>query len=165
MEKKDICMHPKDPHFIPTPPMLINEIARLFHTRMRSQAPAEPGVLTQESARLIMRELSHTEGVSQLHLVTATHLKPPTVSLALKQMEKEGLVYRESDTMDMRISRVYLTDRGRAHNAHVHERLHALDDELMQGFDEAETALLREMLFRMRDNILPGEREKHTEEA
>ncbi len=154
------------PDFIPTPPMLVNEIARLFHARMRKFAPpTDSVVMQQESARLLMRELGREEGVSQLHLVAATHLKPPTVSVTLRRMEEEDLVRRENDPMDLRFTRVYLTEKGKMHNKCVIERLHELDGELMNGFDEEETELLRRLLFRMRDNILPDGREKHTEKA
>jgi DNA-binding MarR family transcriptional regulator len=45
----------------------------------------------------------------------------------------------------------------------VLERLKGLDAELMEGFDAKETEVLRELLERMRDNILPSEKEKNTE--
>ncbi|MBQ9784327.1 MAG: MarR family transcriptional regulator [Clostridia bacterium] len=155
-EKGECCRHPN-----PTPPMLVNEIARLFHARMKTYELS--GVMSQDSARLIMRALSREDGVSQLHLATQTHLKTPTVSVTLRRMEEEGLVRREQDIMDLRMTRVYLTDKGRAHNSAVLEHLHRLDDELMRGFTKEETETLRKLLERMRDNILPNECQKHTE--
>lgn len=148
MSEKQSCL------VSPTPPMLVNEIARLFHSRMRTYDVS--GVMSQESARQIMRVLSHEDGCSQLDLVRKTHLKAPTVSVTLKRMEEEGLVRRESDTADLRITRVYLSEKGREHNRLVHERLHGLDSELMQGFSQEETDRLLHFLERMRDNILPA---------
>lgn len=138
----------------PTPPMLVNEISRLFHTKMR--AYDLEGVMAQDSARLIMRALMRGDGCNQLDLVKQTHLKPPTVSVTLRRMEAEGLVARSRDRDDMRATCVFLTEKGRAHNESVHKRLKALDATLMQGFSEEECALLRQMLERMRDNILPA---------
>lgn len=137
----------------PTPPMLVNEIARLFHTRMRSYETDR--LLTQDSVRLILRELGHCDGCSQLDLVHKTHLKPPTVSVTLKKLEEEGLVIRHQDSMDMRVTRVCLSARGREHRKAVHARLDTVDALLMQGFDEAETEQLLQFLLRMRNNILP----------
>ena len=156
MEKERIC------HHSPTPPMLVNEIARLFHARMKSVEL--DGVMSQDSARLIMRVLSREEGVSQLYLTQRTHLKPPTVSVTLRKMEAEGLVTRECDPEDKRAVRVHLTERGRAHNLRVFARLHELDTLLMEGFDEAERELLKNLLLRMRENILPEQKEKNTQE-
>ena len=147
---------------VKTPPMLVNEIARLFHARMKSVEL--DGVMSQDSARLIMRELSHEDGVSQLHLTRLTHLKAPTVSVTLRKMEEEGLVVREGDPDDRRAVRVLLTERGRAHNARVFACLHELDALLMEGFDEAEREQLKAFLLRMRENILSEQKEKNTEE-
>ena len=137
----------------PTPPMLVNEIARLFHAKMRSFET--DSLMTQDSIRLILRELGHADGCSQLELVEKTHLKPPTISVTLKKLEDEGLVVRQHDPMDMRVTRVYLSQKGREHQALVRERLHCVDMTLMQGFDEEETAQLLQFLERMRNNILP----------
>ncbi len=147
-------------HPAPTPPMLVNEIARLFHGRMR--AFEADGAMTQESARQIMRVLAHEDGCSQLDLVHRTHLKPPTVSISLKRLEAEGLVRRATDDMDMRVVRVYLSEKGAEYNKLIHERLHLVDAELMQGFTERETAELLKYLERMRDNILPDEMKNHS---
>lgn len=155
MKKEEGCKHS------PTPPMLVNEIARLFHARMKGVELS--GVMSQDSARLIMRELSREDGVSQLRLTTLTHLKAPTVSVALRRMEEENLVVREKDPDDQRAVRVYLTDYGRAHNLRVHERLRELDALLMEGFDEEERELLKTLLLRMRENILPEQKEKNTQ--
>lgn len=142
----------------PTPPMLVNEIARLFHTKMRTYDLE--GVMSQDSARLIMRALSRCDGCSQLDLVRKTHLKAPTVSVTLKRMEEEDLVRREQDVKDMRVVRVYLSQKGLEHNLWIHERLKETDNSLMQGFSEEESALLLQFLERMRDNILPDEIKK-----
>lgn len=145
------CSHP---HCVPTPPMLVNEIARLFHGRMRTFDL--DGVMSQDSARQIMRQLNRADGCSQLDLVRVTHLKAPTVSVTLRRMEDEGLVTRRSDELDQRVTRVYLSEKGREHNRLVHERIKGIDAELMQGFSEEESEQLLHFLERMRDNILPA---------
>ena len=145
----------------PTPPMLVGEISRLFRARMRRYDME--GVMSQDSARLLMRELAREDGVSQLHLTTLTHLKAPTVSVTLRRMESEGLVRREQDKMDLRMTRVYLTEQGRAHTRMVQERVQALDAQMTEGFSDAEKELLSSLLKRMRDNILPRDCPKHTE--
>ena len=151
---------PFPPHPAPTPPMLVNQIARLFHGRMR--ALEADGAMTQESARQIMRVLSHEDGCSQLDLVHRTHLKPPTVSVTLKRLESEGLVCRVVDGMDMRVVRVYLSDKGAEYNKLILARLKSVDAELMQGFTQKETEQLLKYLERMRDNILPEDMKKNS---
>ena len=158
-QKGQCCGH--GAKFTPTPPMLVNEIARLFHARMRRYDLT--GVMSQDSARLMMRALAREDGVSQLHLTSVTHLKAPTVSVTLKKMEDEGLGRREQDKLDLRMTRVYLTERGKAHNRKIWERLQELDAMLMEHFTDEEAEVLRKLLERMRDNILPAECEKHTD--
>ena len=143
-----------------TPPMLVNEIARLFHTRMRGFDLE--GVMSQDSARLIMRELAHREGCSQLELVRKTHLKAPTVSVTLRRMEEEELVERRQDPTDLRVTRVYLSQKGKDHHATAIGRLRSIDNALMQGFSEEEADQLLHFLERMRDNILPDDSRDHT---
>ena len=38
-----------------------------------------------------------------------------------------------------------------------------LDAMLMEGFDETETEVLKKLLLRMRENILPEQKEKNTQ--
>ena len=138
-------------HFTPTPPMLVNEISRLFHARMRADDPG--GLISQDSTRLIMRALAREDGCSQLDLVRKTHLKPPTVSVTLKRLETDGLVKRQPDPMDLRITRVYLSPKGQEHNRRVLSRLRETDAELMQGFSEEEKKTLCLLLDRMYENL------------
>ncbi len=163
MKEENLPHGGENPPFSVTPPMLVNQISRLFHGRMRTYDL--DGVMTQDSARQIMRELSHTDGCSQLDLVHKTHLKAPTVSVALKRLEEEGMVVRKSDPMDLRVTRVYLSEEGRAHNRLVRSRLRGLDAELMQGFSEEEIDLLLHFLERMRDNILSEQEKNNSEKA
>lgn len=144
-----------------TPPMLVNEIARLFGGKMRKYEIG--GVMSQESARLLMRVLAFSDGESQLRLTEITHLKAPTVSVTLKKMEEEGLVRRESDPEDLRVIRVYLTEQGATYNRTILGRLQEVDAILMQGFSEEETDVLRKLLERMRNNILSSEKKSHAE--
>lgn len=160
--KRQVCAEGKipTPPFTPTPPMLVNEISRLFHARMREYDLE--GVMSLDSARLIMRALAREDGCSQLDLVHKTHLKPPTVSVTLKRMEDEGLVERRQDVSDLRVTRVYLSERGQEHNRRIHERLWDTDAMLMQGFSEEESAMLLQFLERMRNNILPDYSKDHS---
>ena len=138
-----------------TPPMLIGHISRAQRCTLR--AHENDPIMTQNSCRAILFCLAREEGVTQLELSHRAGLKPPTVSVVLKKMEAEGLVYREQDKLDMRMTRVYLTEHGQTHNRKVFERLQRLDSELMRGFTPQECDQLRKLLGRMRDNILPAD--------
>lgn len=51
--------------------------------------------------------LGEKDGVSQLDLVHAVHLKAPAISLIVQKMEQDGLISRRTDEIDMRVTRVF----------------------------------------------------------
>ena len=69
----------------PNPMSLIGEISRIMNGRFLEGE--EKNSLFQKSSRLLMIELSRKEGVTQLDLVKATHLKAPTISVTLQKLE------------------------------------------------------------------------------
>jgi len=56
------------------------------------------------------------EGISQRELAEMVHVAPPTVTAMLQKMEKAGFVERWVDEDDQRITRLRLTETGRALN-------------------------------------------------
>ncbi len=56
--------------------------------------------------------ISHKEGISQRELAECLHVKPPTVAVTVKRLEKADVIYRRPDPNDMRVSRIYLTEKG-----------------------------------------------------
>lgn len=141
---------PRPPH--ETPPMIVNDISHLFFGKVRSLEPE--GVMSQHSARCILRLLVRQEGMRQGDIANELHLSAPSISATLRRMEGEGLVCRRACEGDSRAVRVYLTDKGREYDEGARAMLRRLDAILMQGFDESEAELLAAMLCRMRENLL-----------
>ena len=81
---------------------------RQFMTRRLGETDIHPG----QAACLGV--LAHHDGIAQRDLAEALHIAPPTLSRMLQSMEKNGLVERRDDEADQRLSRVYMTDAGRA---------------------------------------------------
>ena len=135
------------------PVKLCNEIGRLFRNRMRSLEGQE-GIMSQPGAHLVLSMLAIHDGINQLELVRATHLKPPTVSVILKNMEAEGLVERKSDPEDLRAIRVSLTESGRRLDEENIARIQALDACALRGLSQEEKDTMMPLLQRIRDNLL-----------
>ncbi len=155
--EKELCLRPPIEVLSSNPAMLVNEISRLFFEKMRASDPQ--GCLSQEGCRLILRALAHTERgggtyLSQRELARATHLRPPTICRALRDMLAEGLVSLSPDERDARASRVCLTDAGRAAHAEIRARLSHLEAMLLEGLSQSERTTLAALLLRMRENIL-----------
>ncbi len=156
MSKKSCCAPvapPRRKELSDNPVKICNEIARLFRARMRESCDTE-GVMTQPGSRLILSFLAIGDGITQLELVKATHLKPPSVSLILKKMEEEGIVRREADKNDLRAVRVYLTDYGREIDAASIALIKSIDGAALEGISAEETETLMLLLYRIRDNLL-----------
>lgn len=133
-----------------SPSVLINEISQLLRSRFRENE----GEMSQESVRLIIINLSNKDGVTQLSLVKETHLRPSTVSVALARLEKLGYIRRETDRYDMRVFRVFLTEKGRELYTNYFEKLRDVHEVLVNGITGEEILALTTLLTKMRDNML-----------
>lgn len=155
--KKDICSTPAMPpervELSDNPVKLCNEISRLFRARMRETVDAD-GVMTQPGAHLVLSFLAVRDGITQLDLVNATHLRAPSVSAILKKMEEEGIVTRLRDERDARAVRIYLTAHGREIDREHIKRIKAIDAEALEGLGEAERDTLMALLCVVRDNLI-----------
>lgn len=142
----------------PKPGMLINEISKLWHDRMRKQSE-DLGFKT--GYRQILRFLAREDGVTQIDIVRDSHFKAPTVSVTLKKMEEEGLVRRETDKNDMRQTRVYITEQGRELERKLFGKIMECESVLGKDITQEEEEFLLKLLKKMRDNLLEAENTPH----
>mgnify|MGYP004732732933 FL=1 len=142
---------PKD--CIRTPLMVINEISRMFLTAMNGGTLGDPPNRVQHSCRLILMYLARNNGATQRDLVHFSKMKAPTISIALKNMEADGLVERRADAKDQRKTCVFLTDKGREVDRANLERVHRLDHIVLNEIDANEQAALLSVLEKMRENL------------
>lgn len=98
------------------------------------------------------------EGISQKELVELLHVKPPTVAVTVKRLERSGYVERRGDSADQRISRIYLTEYGKQITEQIPSRMKQVEDEAIEGFTQEELLLMRRLLLQMRDNLTKPDR-------
>lgn len=130
---------------------LFASVARLHHTRVdnlfnkvglyRGQPP-------------ILRILWEKDGCTQKDLAEKLRLKPATITDTLQRMEKSDLVERKTDTDDLRITRVYITEKGRNVQMEVENTFKIIEEETFKGFTFEERILLRRFFLQIRDNLL-----------
>ena len=125
---------------------LISDAARLLDDAVAKQTDAYK---LQSGARRVLACLAVRDGVSQLDLIRVTHLKAPTISLIVQKMEHDGLISRKTDDLDMRLTRVYLTELGSRVNQHIHDTVNAVEAAAMQGFTDDEKEQLHALLVRL----------------
>jgi len=102
---------------------------------------------------LILALLWEKDGLTQKEIVEALGLRPSTVTIMLRRMEKAGLLQRKTDQQDMRFSRVYLTEKGQLLRERVELIEKQLNEECFSGFTSEEKMLLKGFLMKIRDNL------------
>lgn len=97
--------------------------------------------------------LHEQEGLTQSELAARLEVAPATVTKMLQRLERAGFVQRHTDTEDQRVSRVYLTDAGRAIQSDVVATLGRLAEETFSGFTMEERIVCRRLMLDMRDRL------------
>jgi DNA-binding MarR family transcriptional regulator len=100
--------------------------AIMLHRRLLMAVLASEGPIHPAQAGCV-QVLSERDGASQSDLAEALHVSRPTVTVMLQRMEAAGLVERRPDAADSRVTRVYLTEQGRA----LAERMRAAFGEIV----------------------------------
>ena len=107
----------------------------------------------------VLINISRQEGISLRELADTIHIKPPTVTVTIQRLEKAGLVYKKADASDQRISRIYLTEKGKNIQRELDNLFNENERILTKGFSGEEQQLLREFLRRMTENMRQEKRE------
>lgn len=97
--------------------------------------------------------LCKEDGISQATLAKELMIKPATVSMMVKRMEKAGLVTRKRDAEDERISNVYVTDEGREIGSQLKSFQKEMEEVVFDGFSEVEKADIKNYLERILKNL------------
>jgi MarR family transcriptional regulator, organic hydroperoxide resistance regulator len=129
---------------------LLAQVSRLHHTRAHTLLEA---IGLYRGQPPVLRALWAQEGLTHTELAEHLHLTPATVTKMLQRMEKTGFVLRQPDSEDQRVSRVYLTEAGRAIRSQVQAVWQTMEQEVFAGFTEEERALLRHFLLQLRENL------------
>jgi len=130
---------------------LFAEVCRLKHARVHTLYEALG--LYRGQPRML-RVLWEQEGLTHTELSRRLQVQPATITKMLQRMEKAGFVVRKHDPDDQRVSRVYLTQAGRAVREDVQQVWRKLEEEAFAGFTEEESVLLRQFFLRIRANLI-----------
>ncbi len=103
---------------------------------------------------MIIFVLWEKDGLSQSQLASRLRLELPTVTRSVQRMEDAGFLFRRTDERDSRISRVYLTEQGRALYEPVMQLWNDLEARTFAHMTEIEQALLRRLLQQAATNLL-----------
>ncbi len=130
---------------------LLAQVCRLHHARAHTLLEA---LGLYHGQPPMLHALWEQDGLTHSELAARLHVQPATMTRMVQRMEKAGFVERRSDAADERVSRVYLTDAGRAIQNKVKQVWHTLEKETFAGFSAEERTSLRRFLLQMRENLL-----------
>jgi MarR family transcriptional regulator, organic hydroperoxide resistance regulator len=100
-----------------------------------------------------LRVLWEQDGLSQRELSTRVGMMEPTTVIALRGMEKSGLIRRARRTDDKRITRVHLTAKARRMRDRLLAISQGVNEQGSEGLRDAELAAFRRVIERMTKNL------------
>ena len=121
------------------------------HRQRAEEALSQLGL--HVSQELVLFVLWREEGLSQSELAARLRVELPTLTKAVQRMERAGLLIRQADEKDTRVSRVSLTEKGRALYAPALTIWQDVEARMLHGMTEIEQALLRRLLQQMVSNL------------
>lgn len=100
-----------------------------------------------------LRVLWEQDALSQRELSARVGMMEPTTVIALRGMEKAGLVRRVQGADDRRVTRVHLTAKARRMRERLLQISQGVNDQGAEGIDPAELAQFRRTVMRMTQNL------------
>lgn len=131
-------------------PYLMNRIMGRYNASLRDEM-AELGLTTPKMRALAV--LSVIEGPLIGELAVYTVVEQSTLSRALVQLSDDGLIRRETDAVDSRATRVYITEAGRAHFQTLWPRMAEAHERMFRGISPEERRAFVGTLQKMLTNI------------
>jgi DNA-binding MarR family transcriptional regulator len=129
---------------------LLLHLGRAHHNLMRRQmhtlglCRGQPPVLFA---------LNVKDGRSNSDLAEFLDITPATLTNKVKRMEKTGLVVRRRDEDDERVSRIYMTEKGRNLMTELKHALAEIEVAMLEGFNDSEVDRLKADIHKILDNI------------
>jgi DNA-binding MarR family transcriptional regulator len=130
---------------------LLIRVCRVHHNLAR-QSLEKIGLHRGQPPLLLA--LGQQNGMTHSELAAKMEVTPAAISNMVKRMEQAGFVVRRRDAEDERVSRVYLTDAGRAIYSEMEAIAQQVNETTFVGFTEEERSVMRDFLMRVHDNLL-----------
>lgn len=131
--------------------MLIQQVAHLAKYQTLKEMES-CGLKPNQAGILVV--LRSEGGLSQKELAKRMGVTPPSMTAALKKMEKQGYVLREQDEKDQRITKIRISDQGIECLNGLQYMMRNLEKRLYEGISAEERQEMKETLLKMRENVL-----------
>jgi DNA-binding MarR family transcriptional regulator len=134
---------------------LLNRAARVMAGELAEELrPAGVGI----GQWAVLLFLWDRDGLAQAELARVVAIEPPTLVRTIDRMVRDGLVERRPDPRDARLSRIHLTDRGRAMRDELVPRAVAVNERTLGRLTPTEGRTLVRLLRKIAPSggLAPG---------
>ncbi len=135
---------------------LLGEVLRahfsLSHKTLEKEGlyPGQPPVLFT---------IYKNDGISQKEIAEKTKIRPATVTVMIKRLEKAGFVSKSIDSNDQRISRIHLTEKGITACKNLKTVIKKIDSICLKNFTKEEVNSLQHLLNKVKNNLKDNKNE------
>ena len=98
--------------------------------------------------------LRKNNGMAQKEIAKKLGITPPSMTVMIKKLEGEGYIVKKQDEKDQRMTRIFITEKGKEIAHHMESVLKTLEQEAFANMSEEEIMLLRRLLIQMKENLL-----------
>ena len=128
----------------------VTQAARSMRTAL-SRSLAESGLYAGQDG--VILALAEQDGLTAGQLAAQLGVKAPTMTRTIGRMEAQGFVERRDDGDDGRLTKVFLTDQGRATVDQIGRSIAGCGQAAVQDFSDKEIRSLLRLLKAMDDNL------------
>lgn len=136
---------------------LLAQVCRLHHAHFH-ELLQNTGVFRGQPP--VLEALMERDGQTHSELLERLHVKPATMTRMVQRMKRAGMLTTRRDPIDKRVSRVYITARGRDVRAALAQAFATSEADAFAGFTLEERVLLRRFLLQIRENLIKVVSEK-----
>lgn len=97
--------------------------------------------------------LLREEGQRQKDIANKLNIKASTVNVMVKRLEKAGFLEKRVDELDKRVSRLYLTDKGREICINARQAVKNVQNKVFDALNQEEKNTFKELLKKINKNL------------
>ncbi|WP_297630815.1 MarR family transcriptional regulator [uncultured Clostridium sp.] len=97
--------------------------------------------------------LYKANGVSQREIADKLKIKPATITVMIKRLEKSGFLFKEFDKKDRRVSRIFLSEKGFQTCERLKIVFRKLDKICLENFTDKEIETLNNLILKVKTNL------------
>lgn len=101
----------------------------------------------------LLKLLSKEDGKSHNELASALCVRPSTITMMIRRMEKNKFLLHKTDDKDMRVRRVYITNLGKDALLKAEKIFDKMNQQLFANFSDEELSTMQELILRLQANL------------